>query len=146
MTICTRPNAYDIFWHKGNIINDNVIEYARGLVKEKFAEKEIAKLLRYIDDAGITRGSMGQNIYPLIDLVTDKINILKKIILDKSTDDNSRVWAGVILVNEFQQYDIDRAIKFADSMVNNFPDSIYKEQFELIRDSLKHDGFVDFFG
>lgn len=136
----------DIFWHKGNIIDDNVIEYAKGLVKEKFTEKEIAKLLRHIDDAGITRGSMGQNIYPLIDLVTEKIGILKKIILNKSTDNDSRVWAGVILVNEFQQYDIGRAIKFADSMVNIFPDSEYKEQFELIKESLKHDGFVDFFG
>ncbi|MCB2196995.1 MAG: DUF4365 domain-containing protein [Bacteroidetes bacterium] len=136
----------DIFWHKGNFVNDSVRSFARGLIKDKFSKKEIAKLVRHIDEGGITRGSMGQNIYPIIDLVTEKIDFLKNVILDKSTDDNSRTWAGVILINEFQQYDIDRAIKFAESMIYNFPDSENTEQFELIRDSLRNDGFVDFTG
>ena len=89
---------------------------------------------------------MGQNIYPIIDLVTEKIDFLKKVILDKTTEDDSRAWAGVILINEFQRFDIDRAIKFAESMIYNFPDSEFNEQFELIRDCLKNDGFVDFVG
>jgi hypothetical protein len=89
---------------------------------------------------------MGQNIYPIIDLVKEKIDSLKKVILDKSTDDDSRAWAGIILINEFQRFDIDRAINFAESLIYNFPDSEYIEQFELIRDSLKNDGFVDFVG
>ncbi len=89
---------------------------------------------------------MGQNIYPIIDLITEKIDLLKKVILDKATDDDSRAWAGVILINEFQRFDIERAIKFAESMICNFPDSEYIEQFGLIRDSLKNDGFVDFVG
>lgn len=136
----------DIFWHKGNIVDDSVQKYGRGLIKCKFSKKEIVKLIKHIDEAGITRGSMGQNIYPLIDLVTEKIDFLKKVILDKTTDDDARTWAGIILINEFQQYDLDRAIKFAVSMINNFPDSENVEQFELIRDCLKNDGFVDFMG
>ena len=89
---------------------------------------------------------MGQNIYPLIDLVPEKVEFLKRTILNKDIDDESRAWSAIILINEFQQYDINRAIKFAESMINNFPELERKEQFELIRDCLKEDGFVDFVG
>ena len=139
-------NHGDIFWHKGNIVKESVREYARKLIGDNFKEKEIAKLLDHIDEAGITRGSMGQNIYPIIDLIPAKIDYLKKVILDKNSKEDSKAWAGIILINEFQQYDLNRAIKFADSMIYNFPESEFIEQFELIRDSLKKDGFVDFVG
>ncbi|WP_437918754.1 DUF4365 domain-containing protein [Sphingobacterium sp. LRF_L2] len=136
----------DIYWHDGNIVNESIRKNSKRIIAENFAINEIAKLLRHIDENGIIRGSIGQNIYPIIDLVPDKVEILKKIILNEFTDDDSRAWAGIILINEFQFDDLDRAINFAESMINNFPNSEHREQFELIRDSLKHDGFVDFRG
>lgn len=139
-------NHGDIWWHKNNIIEESIRKATRQIITENFSKGEIAKLLRHIDENGITRGSMGQNIYPIIDLVPDKIELLKGIILDESTDDRSRAWAGVILINEFQYTDKERAINFAKSMVNNFPNSEHRDHFELIRDSLKNDGFVDFRG
>ncbi|MFA6400452.1 MAG: DUF4365 domain-containing protein [Salinivirgaceae bacterium] len=136
----------DIFWHKDNILSEDITNYGRKLIKDTFNVSDIGKLLNHIDEAGITRGSMGQNIYPLIDLVTNKVDCLKEVIMNDDTSDNARTWAGVILINEFQHYDIDRAIKFADSMLFNFPDADNIEQFTLIKEALTNDGFVDFTG
>lgn len=139
-------NHGDIFWHRNSIVDNSVSDYARNLIKNSFSKSEVSKLIRHIDDAGITRGSMGQNIYPILDLVPQKNDILKQVILDKSTDNESRRWAGIILINEFQRFDIGRAINFTESMIANFPDLEYLDHFELIRDSLKNEGFVDFVG
>lgn len=136
----------DQFWHKDNYIPDSVAEFGRQEIKRLYGINELYKLLKHIDEAGITRGSFGQNIAPLIDLIPNKIEIIKRIILDSDTSENIRVWAGILLINDFQFYDIDRAIKFANSMIINFPKSENMEQFELIKAALIEDGFVDFVG
>lgn len=136
----------DQFWHKDNFIPDAVIEFGRQEIKRLFGVNELYKLLKHIDEAGITRGSLGQSIAPIIDFVPDKIESLKKIILNSDTPEDIRAWAGIILINDFQYYDIDRAIKFANSMIINFPKSENLEWFEQIKATLIEDGFVNFIG
>jgi hypothetical protein len=140
-------NHGDIFWHDDNIVDNDIAKYARILVSKYFGADEIEKLLYHIDDeTGISRGSFGQNIYPLIDLIHDKVELLKKVIIKSETSDHVRSWAAIILINIFQHYDLERATNFADSMVNNFPNSDHYEHFVLIRDTLREHSYVDFTG
>jgi hypothetical protein len=137
----------DIFWHKGNIVDNETVKYARTLVSKYFGIIEIEKLLYHVDsETGISRGSFGQNIYPLIDLIPDKVELLKKIIIKPGTSDHVRSWAAIILIDILQRYDLERAINFADSMVNNFPSSEHYEHFVLARDTLREHNYVDFTG
>ena len=136
----------DIYWHKHNIISEDIRQYGRSEIKATFKQPEIFKLLAHIDENGVSRGSIGQDIYPLIDLVPDKYECLKRIILDKGTTDEIRTWAGVIVINDFQYHDVQRAIYFCDSLINNYPESEKKEWFQNIKQTLIEIGHVDFQG
>ena len=134
----------DIYWHKHNVILEDICQYGKSEIMSTFGEAEIFKLLAHIDENGVSRGSIGQDIYPLLDLIPDKFNSLKKIILDKRTSLEIRSWAGVIVINDFQSHDVQRAIYFCDSMIDNFPDSENREWFHNIKQTLIECGFVPF--
>lgn len=137
----------DIFWHKNNIIEDDVARYARALVSSYYSIEEIKKMLLHIDrENGISRTSFGINAYLLIDLIPDRVNLLIKIIRDLETCDHTRSWAGIILINIFQKHDLDRAINFAESMYTNFPKSTYHKMFMEIHQTLVDFKYIDFTG
>lgn len=136
----------DIFWHKDNIMDEEVRVHGKALIKKYFGLSEIHKLLQHTDENGISRGSFGQNIYPMIDLITNKIELLKKIILNCGTGEQERFWAAIILIDDFQHFDIERAVNFAQSMITNFPSSENIERFEFIKEALVENGRVDFTG
>jgi len=136
----------DIYWHKNNTILDDICAYGRSEIKTTFGQGEIFKLISHIDENGVSRGSFGQSIYPILALIPGKYDALKKIILDKTTKDDSRSWAGVIVINDFQYHDVQRAIYFCDSMIDNFPHSTNVEWFQNIKQTLIEFGYVDFQG
>lgn len=132
----------DTYWHKGNIIDENIRKYGKALLKKYFGEKEFEILLNNIDEGGIARGTIGQDIHALISIVPDKIELLKKIILNNKTTDQSRSYAGLLLINEFQRYDLERAKNFAQSMMNNFPKSKYYDQFKAAKEVLDDSEYI----
>ncbi len=136
----------DIFWHKHNILSEEVRKFGRVSITQTYGLTEIEKLLSHIDENGISRGSMGQNIYPLLDLIQQKYEHLKKVILSKHVSEDIRFWAAVIVINNFQYVDVERAINFAESMISNFPNSENKERFKLIKETLQDFGYIDFQG
>lgn len=136
----------DTFWHKGNIIDQEISVYGKNLIKKMFGIRELKILLQNIDENGISRGSIGQDIHVLIDLIPNKIDNLKKIILEETADDDSRAYAGLLAIYDFQRYDLERAINFAQSMVTNFPNSKYKFQFETVKEILEEYGEFNFYG
>lgn len=136
----------DIYWHKKNIIPGDISAYGKLEIKTTFGQKEILKLISHIDENGVSRGSFGQSVYPILDLVPEKYQALKNIILDSSTNDETRSWAGVIVINDFQKHDVQRAIYFCDSMIDNFPHSAYLDWFQNIKQALVEFGYVDFQG
>lgn len=136
----------DIFWHKNNLISEDIRTFGRSEIRSTFGLEELYKLLSHIDENGVSRGSIGQDIYPILDLIPEKYELLKKIILDEKVTDDIRSWAGVVAINDFQHYDLERAINFCDSMIDNFPNSENKEWFQNIKQGLEELGFVDFQG
>lgn len=136
----------DIYWHKNNIIDQEIRKYGRSVIKNSFRQNEIYKLLSHIGENGISRGSVGQDIYPIIDLISNKHEILKAIILHKETTEEIRLWAANILINDFQYTDQERAINFCDSMINNFPKSKHVEHFHNLKQTIIEFGFLDFQG
>lgn len=132
----------DTYWHKGNIIDEDIRKYGKSLLKKHFGEKELEILLSNIDEGGIARGTIGQDIHALIDIIPNRIELLKRIILNNKTADQSRSYAGLLLINEFQRHDLERAKNFAQSMMTNFPKSEHYEQFEMIKEMLEKDEYI----
>jgi len=97
------PGHGDIFWHKGNIINESTRKSAYELLKKSLGETEIRQLLKYIkEEEGIQRGSIGQSIYAIIDRLDNNLDLLKKIAFDKKTDETSRFWSFLMYLYSFQ--------------------------------------------
>ncbi len=135
----------DTYWHKGNIIDESIRKYGKNLLKKHFKEKELEILLNNIDEGGIARGTIGQDIHSLINIIPDRIELMKKIILNNKTPDQSRSYAGLLLINEFQNYDLERAKNFAQSMMSNFPKSENYRQFEMIKEMLENDEYINLY-
>ena len=114
-------------------------------IKNIFKEKELEILLNNIDEGGIARGTIGQDIHSLINIIPDRIELMKKIILNNKTPDQSRSYAGLLLINEFQNYDLERAKNFAQSMMSNFPKSENYRQFEMIKEMLENDEYINLY-
>lgn len=123
------PGHGDIFWHKDNIINEEIRKKSLELLKKAWGETEIRQLLKYINEGeGIQRGSIGQGIYAMIDCIDDNIRLLRKIAFDENTDENSSYWALIIYLYDFQcTHTTEESIEIIDRYLYNFPDSSNNE-------------------
>jgi len=133
----------DIYWHKGNIINEEARTYAYKTIRKSFTQQETKLLLINIDENGINRGTIGQGIHAVIEIIPNFLAYLKMIIIKENISDEIRANAAIIIIYELQFYDKPRAIRFCESMIEHFPDSEYKGSFEIIKEQIElHDGFA----
>jgi hypothetical protein len=136
----------DIWWHPGNIMEEEIGKEARTFFSKFFGFNEAKKLLYLINEGGISRGSVGYDLNLILRLIPGRIDYLKKIILNDDTPDDNRYWSATCLINEFQYRDLDRAINFTNSMITNFPKSEHIDDFLIIKEALtEYEGF-DFCG
>lgn len=136
----------DIFWHKNNILPEEIRNYGKLLITKFFTLSEVKKLLVHIDERGISRGSIGQDIYALLHLLPTKIELLKRFIMEEDASEDARLWAATIVINDFQYLDLHRAIRFCNSMNENFKESKYFERFKNIKLYLEANKIIDFRG
>ncbi|MCR6637436.1 MAG: DUF4365 domain-containing protein [Sporocytophaga sp.] len=136
----------DIWLHAGNVINEYIEKYAKDIIKKTYGVKEIKILLHHIHENGFNRGSIGRHFPALIDLIPDRIEYLKKIILDRETDSKTRFFAAVLIIYDLQFYDLERGINFAQSMISNFPDDLDdSERFQGIKEMLEQGIFLNIY-
>jgi hypothetical protein len=136
----------DQYWHQGNFIPEDVLDFSRNLIRTTYSNHEIDRLLDFIDEGGITRGSIGQDVYPLIDLIPEKIETLTSIAQNRETPAMKRFWATVILINDYQYDDFKKAVQFIDDIRSYFSDEDDIERLEGIRETLLTFQFMDFRG
>lgn len=68
----------DIWWHPGNIMENEIGKEARTLFSKFFGFKEAKKLLYLINEGGISRGSVGYDVNLILRLIPDRIDYLKQ--------------------------------------------------------------------
>ncbi len=117
------PGHGDIFWFKGNIIDEDIQDKALNLLKKMWGKTEIKQLLEFInEDEGIQRGSIGQSIYAIIDRIEGYLDILKEIAFDENTDENSGYWALIMYLFDFQtSHSTEEIIELIDLYIKKFP-------------------------
>jgi hypothetical protein len=86
----------DILYH-GKMITKETQNFANQLFA-KFGEKEVIKLLLFIDDDnGIARGTLGQSVEAIVTSLPDSKKILSEIIKNNNYDNSIREFAAFIL-------------------------------------------------
>jgi hypothetical protein len=95
------PGHGDIFWHAGN----EIPEPLRKELVQRIAfldENQVANLLWFVGDSDFGRGTIGQDVYAVIDIVPGKVETLKRIVGDESRPAHTRC-AAVSLVVFYEQ-------------------------------------------
>jgi len=136
------PGHGDIFWHKKNMIKQETIQKSLNILKKIWGEQEIRELLRFIDlESGIQRGSMGQNIYAIIDRINDNLKILQKIAFDRNTPTESSFWAFYLFLYDYQfSHSLDETIDQIHRFIFDFPRNPNIEMLEMLKTSIKEQG------
>lgn len=86
------PGHLDIFWTPQNRITEEIKGYVKKQMGQ-FNKSEILKLLSFIDENGTQRGSIGQCVTSIVNVVENRRQILEEISLDCDIDFDLRTYA-----------------------------------------------------
>ncbi|TAH59100.1 MAG: hypothetical protein EWM50_08120 [Gottschalkiaceae bacterium] len=100
-------------WDKGKL-SEEASQYAKEKI-EKFSEEDVIKLLGFIEEGGISRGTIGQCVEAIISIVEKHDSYLKNIILDTRIPIEVRESAVLIYAFYNQKESIDILKKIAGS-------------------------------
>lgn len=140
------PGHMDILWHRNNVIDEDTRKYALSLIKERFGRKEVELLLELVDEEnGFSRGSIGEWIHAIIDIIPNRPNILKSIVFDNCTDEKIRYGSLILLIYYIQKDSPDKCIHLISNYLRKFPNSMYADALEETINIIKEYGCVSFY-
>ncbi len=139
------PGHGDIFWHENNIIDGKVRQQALLLLRENLDERAVRVLLDTIDDVGLSRGSIGQCVYTLVDVAPNKKEFLRAIALDPAVREETRYFALIILIAGMYRSSPDERIGILSQYLSVFPEGEDSDLVRGIISELKETGEFDLF-
>jgi hypothetical protein len=101
--LCHVPGHGDIFWHKGNLVPDEARRFALAFMRERFGRPEVLTMLTAIREDGIQRGSLGQCVHALVDVVDNVESILESIAVDRAQSERV-IHSAIILAASVAQW------------------------------------------
>jgi hypothetical protein len=119
------PGHEDVFWYKGNIIEEQTRKAALDFLIEIFGREEVAIMLEIVTGGGgFTRGAIGQSIFAIVQHVKNRDMVLEAILADSHNDNDVRYWALMLLVyfTQFAESGIEKCIKLVIKYQNQITD------------------------
>jgi hypothetical protein len=108
--LCHIPGHPDIFWHKHNVIDDQVRRTALAFMRNRFDRRDALTLLSVIDEGGIDRGTIGQCIHSLVDIMNDAHLIMESVAIEETHSPRVRHSAVLFAVTAAQSISVDCAL------------------------------------
>lgn len=139
------PGHPDILWYNSNIIDQDIRNYSLSLIEEKFGRKEIELLLELVDELGFARGTIGQWVHAIIDIIPNRNRILKSLAFDEHIHEKVRCDSLMLLIYYVQISSANRCIQLITRYLERFPDSNYKDILLEIANTIKEFGSVSFY-
>lgn len=112
--LCHIPTHGDIFWSQQNIIEEEVRQEARRLMRQLFDRRDAITMLSVIDDAGIDRGTIGQAVHALVDTMENVPAVMESIAIDQSQSERVRHSAILIATSSAQWQSREIALGLLD--------------------------------
>lgn len=135
----------DIFWHSHNWIDPNVKKGAVQLIQDRFDRRDALTLLSIIDDAGIDRGTMGQCVHALVDLISDAAQLMASIAADHTQTKRVRHSAILLAASEMQQTSSEEAITALECLRPTLEDEELVDTLNWLQYELRQYGIVTFY-
>jgi len=143
--LCHIPGHGDIFWSKGNVIDQEVRNSALHFMHDRFDRRDALTLLSAIDDAGISRGTIGQSVHALVDTMSDTQEIMESIAVDQQQDDRVRHSAILFAVDAAQSLSAECALGVLDRIASTTQDEELVSVISWLAQDLRQIGFVSLY-
>lgn len=139
------PGHGDIFWSKGNIIDEQVRRSALLFMRERFDRRDALTMLSAIDDAGIDRGTIGQCVHALVDAMADTQGIMESIAIDLNQNDRIRHSAILFAVSAAQSRSVECALGVLDRIAPTVREDELAAVITWLARDLRQFGSVSFY-
>jgi len=139
------PGHMDIWWHMDNVIDDAIEQQALSLVERRFGAEEVAMLLEIIEEGGFERGTIGQAVHAIIDVVPDKNRILEGLAFDPAMSEDARYWALLLLVFHRQFAARSWCVQIIDRYMARFPADENEDVLASLRQSMVEGDTLDLY-
>ncbi|MHB9131552.1 MAG: DUF4365 domain-containing protein [Armatimonadota bacterium] len=140
VTLSYIPGHPDIFWHRGNNIDEQVRLEAKEFLASRFDRNDVLLLLESIDDYGIARGTVGQCVDAIIGIVNKHNEILESIVFDQKVIEEIRFAALLLLLSYIRPKTKIGYQQLIHRYLETYPDSDNKEILQMIIDNIKQEG------
>jgi hypothetical protein len=137
----------DIYVHEKNEIASAAKRQAREFLQVALGREDVVQLLRAVDENGFARGTVGQSVHSIIDLVRNPAEVLRSIAFDSAVDADIRETAIFLFVYYAQDEEEEpaRCIHALEEFRRLFPDGFHDEVLvEMIR-VLREHGSASFY-
>ncbi len=141
IALCHIPGHPDIFWGKGNIIEEETRKEALQLLRRLTTRDDVLAIIGAIDENGIDRGQIGQCVHSIVDVVDDNVSKLTSIAGDVSVDDDSRYWAFILIIFVMQSVDLPKTIELTEQLRHNMP-SEHSVEVAMLCETLRIHGYI----
>lgn len=131
------PGHPDIFWHSGNIIDEQVRMRVLSEIARRFGREEVALLLESIGEGGMERGTIGQAAYALIDVIPAHQRILEELAYDPDLHADARYWAIFLFIYERQTTSRKQCVALIDRYVALYPSDENDEELLYLRQTVE---------
>lgn len=101
--LCHAPGHGDIYWHKGNLVDEKVRKAVVSFMRERLDRRDAITLLTAIDEHGIARGTIGQCVHAIVDTMNDPRAVMESIALDASLTEDQRYFALILAIDYAQR-------------------------------------------
>lgn len=143
--LCHIPGHGDIFWSRGNLIDEQVRRRALLFMRERFDHRDALTMLSSIDDAGIDRGTIGQCVHALVDTMADTATIMESIATDKTQNDRTRHSAILFAVSAAQSQSAECALGVLGRIAPSVGDDELVAVVAWLEGDLRQYGYVSFY-
>lgn len=128
------PGHGDIYWHEDNILNESVRQAAR----QRIASWDVAivrKLIELVEEAQFDRGSIGQSVRAVVELIDEAPGKIQQVLSDPSLHLEQRTAALYLYCFIAQEAAVDYLSQFSQS---NDP---LREEAVMLLEHLRTEGF-----
>lgn len=139
------PGHGDIWWNKANDINDATRLSARMFMEVSFGRDEVIKLLSVVDEDGFERGTIGQSIHSIVNIVRNIVPMLHEIAFDEEVLENVRYSAIWLFVYYAQEFSIQDCLSAIRQFREKISDSNRRTVLAEIEQLLSEQGYLSFY-
>jgi len=121
--LCMIPGHMDIFWHRENMIQEDILVAVQELLATLFSRDDVLILMEITSlSGGFQRGSVGQGCDAIIGILRNRDEVLESIAFDVTVNEEIRYFSIMLLVSYVQSKSVERCYQLIHRYKEAFPD------------------------